>query len=182
MTPLPVGVTQLFNTVTVVDNGATGPDPIPGNNTGTDTTPIVADPVIAVSKTDGGVSTTPGGVVTYTMTYTNTGNQDATGVVLKETVPTNSTFNAAGSDAGWSCVGVNCTLNVAGTVAGGGGTGTRAFAVTVVNPLPASVVQVANTVVSTYPCSTGTCTSPPAPTRLPSWSEQSAVSSSVIRS
>ena len=36
-----------------------------------------------------------GGTVAYTSTYTNAGNQGATGVALTETVPANTTFNAA---------------------------------------------------------------------------------------
>jgi uncharacterized repeat protein (TIGR01451 family) len=165
--PIPAGVTQLDNTVKVADDESNGPDPTPLNNTGTDTTPITADPNVVVTKSDGGVSTTPGGTVAYTITYTNNGNEDATAVVLNETVPTNTTFNAGASDPAWVCVGVNCTLSVPGTVAGGGGTGSVVFAVTVDNPLPAGVTQVSNAVTTSYPCSSGTCTSPPGTDNTP---------------
>ena len=37
--PLPAGVHQIDNTVTIADDGTNGSDPTPANNTGTDTTP-----------------------------------------------------------------------------------------------------------------------------------------------
>ena len=84
----------------------------------------------------------------YTLNYTNTGNQGATGVVLSETVPANTTFNAGASSAGWSCAagspaGTSCTLSVGGLNAGN--SGSRTFAVTVVNPIAAGVSQISNT-------------------------------------
>src|SRR6185436_13166560 len=104
---------------------------------------------------------TPGGTVVYTITYTNNGDEDATNVVLNETVPANSTFNAGASDPLWVCVVNNCTLAVPGTVAGGGGTGFVLFAVTVDSPLPVGVTQISNAVTTTFPCAAGSCTSPP---------------------
>ncbi len=142
--PVAAGVTQLANTVSIADNGQNGPDPTPANNTGTDTTPVLATPDLTVTKSDGDVSTTPGGTVVYTISYSNVGNQGATGVVLTETVPANSTFNAGASAAGWSCVASTCTLNLGGVAAGANGS--VAFAVTVNSPLPAGVHQIANTV------------------------------------
>ena len=41
------------------------------------------------------------GVVTYTLVYGNNGSQDATGVVITETLPANTTFDATDSTAGW---------------------------------------------------------------------------------
>jgi uncharacterized repeat protein (TIGR01451 family) len=91
----------------------------------------------------------PGGSVTYTLTYANTGNRGATGVVITETVPANSTFNSGSSTAGWVCTpnnnaGSTCTLSVGGLAAGGGNQ-TATFAVTAVNPVPAGVTQLSNT-------------------------------------
>ena len=59
---------------------------------------------LSITKTDGSLSTTPGAAIAYTLSYTNGGSQNATGVVLTETVPANATFNAGGSTAGWVCV------------------------------------------------------------------------------
>jgi uncharacterized repeat protein (TIGR01451 family)/fimbrial isopeptide formation D2 family protein len=148
--PLPAGVSQVANTAVIGDDGSNGADPTPSDNTGSDDTPVSATSDLAITKSDGGAITTPGGVVAYTLTYTNTGDQDASGVTITETVPANTAFDAAASTAGWACApntaaGSTCTLSV-GTVAGGG-SGSATFAVTVANPLPAGVSQVANTAV-----------------------------------
>jgi len=82
-----------------------------------------AAPDFSITKSDGGASVAPGGTASYTLTYANAGDQGATGVVLTETVPANTTFNAGASTAGWVCVpnnnaGSTCTLAV-GTLAAG---------------------------------------------------------------
>jgi uncharacterized repeat protein (TIGR01451 family) len=146
--PVPSGVTQISNTASAADDGTNGTDPS-GNNSGSDTTPITAAPDISVTKTDGGISTTPGSTYGYTVTVSNVGNQNAVGVVLTETVPANTTFNAAGSTAGWSCAnnspaGTTCTQSI-GALNGGSASTTRRFAVTVVNPVAAGVSQISNT-------------------------------------
>jgi uncharacterized repeat protein (TIGR01451 family) len=99
-------------------------------------------------KSDGGVSITPGGTVTYALAYANQGNQDATGVVITESVPLNTSFDPGASTPGWACAptigaGSVCTLAIGGLA--GGATGNATFAVTVSNPLPAGVTQIANT-------------------------------------
>jgi uncharacterized repeat protein (TIGR01451 family) len=149
VSPVAAGVTQISNTATIGEDGTNGTDPDTTNNTDTDTTPVNATPDMTISKSDGGTTTTPGGTVAYTLNYANAGNQNATGVVITETVPVNSTFNAGSSSAGWSCsngapAGTTCT-NTIGAVAGGGGSGSRTFAVTVINPIPAGVTQISNT-------------------------------------
>ena len=71
---------------------------------------------MTITKVDDVVgSTLPGATIIYTLTYDNVGDQDATGVVVTETVPDNTTFTTTGSSAGWSCVdgaaaGTTCTL------------------------------------------------------------------------
>ena len=97
-------MTSIANSATIGDDGTGGPDPNPGDNTGSDTTPVNAAPDLTVVKSDGGASVAPGGTVVYTLFYDNNGNQGATGVVLTETVPANTTFNAGASSAGWTCV------------------------------------------------------------------------------
>ena len=147
--PVAAGVTQLANTASIADDGANGTDPTPANNSASDTTPLNATPDLTLTKSDGGASVVPGGTVAYTLGYANAGNQGATGIVLTETVPANSTFNAGASTAGWSCspngnAGSTCTLAV-GALNGGGANGTATFAVTAVNPVAAGVAQLANT-------------------------------------
>ena len=65
-----------------------------------------------------------------------------TNLVLTETLPANTSFNAAASSAGWSCAGATCTLNVGNLVAGA--TRTAIFAVAVDTPLPAGTTQIDN--------------------------------------
>jgi uncharacterized repeat protein (TIGR01451 family) len=147
--PVAAGVAQISNTATIADDGANGPDPNLGNNSGSDTTPLTGAPDLSVTKSDGGASVAPGDTVAYTLTYANTGNRGASGVVLTETVPANTTFNVGASTAGWVCApnnnaGSACTLAV-GTVNGGSGPSTATFAATLVNPVAAGVAQISNT-------------------------------------
>ncbi len=113
----------------------------------TDTAPPVPD--LSITKSDGGVSALPGGSVAYVLTYANSGSIGATGVVLSEIVPANTTFNSGASTAGWVCTpnnsaGSACTLTV-GSLAAGGGSQTATFAVTVADPLPSGVTAINNT-------------------------------------
>jgi uncharacterized repeat protein (TIGR01451 family) len=147
--PVAAGTTQISNTASISDDGANGTDPTPGNNSGSDTTPVTGAPDLSIAKSDGGASTSAGGTVSYTLTYANAGNRGAAGVTLTETVPANTTFNAGASTAGWGCTpnnsaGSTCTLTV-GTLAAGGGNQTATFAVTVDSPLPGGVTQISNT-------------------------------------
>jgi uncharacterized repeat protein (TIGR01451 family) len=147
--PVPAGTTQISNTASIADDGANGIDPTPGNNSSNDTTPVTAAPDFSITKSDSGASVSPGGTVSYTLTYANSGNIGASGVVLTETVPANTTFNAGGSTAGWVCLpnnnaGSTCTLAI-GSLAGGSGPQNATFAATVVNPLPAGTTQISNT-------------------------------------
>jgi uncharacterized repeat protein (TIGR01451 family) len=146
--PMPSGVTQIVNTAVIGDDGTNGSDPTPPNNNSSDNTPVITAPGLILTKSDGGIITTPGGTVAYTLGYTNTGNIGLTGVVITETVPLHTSFNAGASTAGWVCApngaaGSTCTL-VIGSLAAGAGS-SRIFAVTVANPVPAGVIQVANT-------------------------------------
>jgi uncharacterized repeat protein (TIGR01451 family) len=140
-------VTSISNTVTIGDDGVNGAESNTGDNLATDTTPIAgALPVLSLSKTDGGISTTPGSVVVYTLSYTNTGNTGATNVTLKETVPANTKYTGG---SGWTCspnieAGSACTRNV-GTVNGGNASGTATFTVTVASILPAGTSTLTNT-------------------------------------
>ena len=63
--------------------------------------PIDALPALTLVKDDGGVNVDPGSTVVYTLTYTNPGNQDASNVMLEDTVPVGSFFDAGASSAGW---------------------------------------------------------------------------------
>ncbi|MGV6852310.1 MAG: hypothetical protein ACWA5R_09075 [bacterium] len=146
--PAPAGLDQIANSSSIADDGSNGPDTNPANNTDSDTTPLDATPDMTISKEDGGVTAQPGDVVVYTLTYINVGNQDATGVVITDTVPVNTTFNQASSTAGWSCADSApassvCTLNIGAVNSGAGGSVN--FALNIDNPLPAGITDVTNT-------------------------------------
>ena len=146
--PLPGGVTQISNTAGISDDGANGADSDPSNNTSTDTTPVSDQPDLTITKSDGDVSVAPGGTVVYTLGYANTGTLDATGVVISETVPNDSTFNAGSSTGTWSCpdgsgAGTTCDLTIGAFAAGA--SDSADFAVTAVNPVPAGVDTISNT-------------------------------------
>ncbi|MCG8463210.1 MAG: DUF11 domain-containing protein, partial [Holophagales bacterium] len=152
--PLPAGVTEVLNTVSIADDGANGADPTPGDNTSSDTTPVSAAPDLVVTKDDGGATASAGSTITFTLTYGNVGDQGATGVVLSETVPAHTTSAA---NAGWDVApvgsgtpcagqapGTVCVLAVGAVPVGGGGS--ASFAVTVDDPLAAGVSEVQNAV------------------------------------
>jgi uncharacterized repeat protein (TIGR01451 family) len=100
---LPVEVKAITNTATLSDDGSNGADLTPENNTGNDIDGLAGGVDLQLGKDDGHTSVAPGGVVTYTLTYTNAGRQGASGVTISDTVPASTTFHGGGSSAGWSC-------------------------------------------------------------------------------
>jgi len=86
----------------------------------------------------------PGDTILYTLSYGNSGNQDATGATITTQVPANTTF--VGPTDLWSCAagagaGTTCTYAI-GTLAGGVPAGQVQFKVKVNGTLPANVTQV----------------------------------------
>ena len=97
------GGSTITNNATAATTGAT--DPVPGNNTGTATTAVIAQADLSITKTDGADSEIPGTSVTYTITVSNSGPSDANGVTVADTFPgilTGVTFTsvAAGGATG----------------------------------------------------------------------------------
>jgi uncharacterized repeat protein (TIGR01451 family) len=111
---------------------------------------LAAAPDLQVAITDGLDSARPDDQLAYTIAFTNTGEQSASGVVLTETVPAMTTFNSGQSTAGSGCSGAtsgsSCRYS-AGVVSGFGG-GQIVFAVDVVWywPFPEPFVMLHNTV------------------------------------
>lgn len=86
---------DLVNTASVaVPLGYT--DTNPGNNSATDTDALQFSD-LTITKTDNVTEYSPGGVVNYTITVTNTGSVDLTGVTLSDPKPTQV------SEWRWSC-------------------------------------------------------------------------------
>ncbi|CAN5503346.1 hypothetical protein BH10CHL1_BH10CHL1_21010 [soil metagenome] len=147
--PVPSGVIQISNSASIDDGDINGADPTPGNNSGSDTTPVTATPDLSIAKRDNGVAAIPGGTIIYTLNYTNTGNQEAVNLEIADTVPANTTFQPNGSSVGWTCTlngnaGGVCKRTLA-SLNGGGAFGSSTFAVTIANSVPAAVTQIANT-------------------------------------
>ncbi len=146
--PLPAGVNEVVNAARISDDGARGADRTSSDNDASDSTLVEAAPDLQVSKDTGGASPVPGRPLGYRLEYRNVGNQGATGVVITETVPANTTFSATGSTSGWSCAdgapaGSTCRLDVGSLPAGAGGIAT--FTVVVSNPLPPGATGIVNT-------------------------------------
>jgi len=82
--------TVITNTGWTIDTNEslpqTGPDA---------TTTVTSAPVLTISKTDAPDPVTAGGNITYTIAYSNTGNENATGVAITDAVPANTTFVSA---------------------------------------------------------------------------------------
>ena len=140
--PLPSGVTQIENTAVIGDDGASGGDPTPGNNEDDDTTPVDAAPDLVITKDDHLNQVAPGAVLTYTLTISNVGTQDATGVLVQDILPIGLSFIEASDggifdDPSRTVTWVSFDLPVGGIV-------TRTVTVQVDNPLPDGVTEFVN--------------------------------------
>ncbi|MBW8874591.1 MAG: ExeM/NucH family extracellular endonuclease [Acidobacteria bacterium] len=101
---------SLSNTATV-SNGMTS-DSNAANNSATDTDTLTPQADLAITKTDGVTTATPGGSVTYTITASNAGPSNAPGSTVADTFPTSLTCT-------WTCVGAGggtCTASGSGNV------------------------------------------------------------------
>src|SRR5207244_6855171 len=87
--------TLLSNSATV---SATEPDPVTTNNTASATTTVQNRADLSLAKSDGVTTVAAGTSTTYTITLTNNGPAtEPAGVVIKDTIPANTT--ASTSDA-----------------------------------------------------------------------------------
>jgi len=157
--PLPAGVTQISCQGKVVTSslptGVLTDDPGPPGPTDPTVIPVVSAPVISALKTvalvvdvNANGQVNPGDTLQYTVVITNTGNQNAAGAVFTNLAPLNTQLVVGsvtttqgsvttGNTGGDTSVAVNI-----GTIAGGGGTVTVTYRVTVNNPLPPGVTQI----------------------------------------
>jgi len=157
--PLPAGITQLSNQFIGSSNElplVVSNDPTTAAANDPTVITLAAQPNLIADKTDvlfvdadasGGYS--PGDTVEYQVTITNTGNVGASNVTFTDLPDPNTTL-VAGSvttsqgmiisgNAGTPPVQINL-----GTIAGGGGSATLNFRVTIANPLPIGIVRISN--------------------------------------
>jgi uncharacterized repeat protein (TIGR01451 family) len=100
---------SLTNTATVASSIT---DPNPANNSATDTDTLAPEADLAITKTDGVTTATPGGNVTYTITASNAGPSNAPGSTIADTFPAALTCT-------WTCVGAGggtCTASGSGNI------------------------------------------------------------------
>lgn len=92
--PVSSAIGPITSTVTV-DPANTIPENEESNNTYTTTTDVLTGVDLTVSKTDSPDPVARNGELTYTITVTNNGTQDATGIVVRDVLPTGSVFRSA---------------------------------------------------------------------------------------
>ncbi len=85
----PVGTTVIVNTATLSSDGTL---PVDSNPV---TTEVSAAPVLGLLKTVDRATAAPGELLTWTIAYRNTGNAEATGVILTDVLPARTTFVSA---------------------------------------------------------------------------------------
>ncbi len=140
--------TSLSGTVSGERTGAGSVD----SYSATDTSTFMVTGIdLLINKSTLSSALLPGDTVIYEIDYANDGNATATDVVITETVPTDSTYNATDSTAGWSCAdgavaGTVCEYAV-GTMTPAS-TGTILFAVDVltVEDIDRNTTDIENTV------------------------------------
>jgi uncharacterized repeat protein (TIGR01451 family) len=108
----PAATGTLANTAAVQAPAAV-PDPVPGNNSATDTDTLTPQADLAITKTDGQTTAVPGGSVTYTITVTNNGPSNAAGITVADPFP------ASLSGVTWTCTasaGSHCATGGTGQI------------------------------------------------------------------
>ena len=141
--PQPQGTTSLTDSATIADDGTNGADPTPTDNSASKTIPVSTAPELSLVVTAESIIQ-PGGVIHNILQYANNGYQAATGVVINETLPANTTFDSADSTSGWQLVSGAQYQFTVGQVAVGAKS-SIVFAVTVATSLPQGVTSISNT-------------------------------------
>ncbi len=126
--------TQITN-VAAIDSNETAPQSAQAQ------TLVTSAPVLTITKAGTPDPVQAGGQIVYTIDYQNTGNADATGVVITDTVPGNTSFVAA-SGGGIYNAGTNTVTWTIGTLAAGS-SGSASLTVQVASPL-ANGTQITN--------------------------------------
>ena len=117
---------SLSNTATVTPP-TTVTDPVPGNDSETDTDTLTPLADLSIAKSDSAASATPGTNTTYTITVANNGPSTVTGAMVRDVLPAGTTFVSATNGATYDA-GTNTVTFIAGSLAP---VGTAGFQLTV---------------------------------------------------
>ncbi len=110
---------SITNTVTVTGNVF---DPNLSNNTSTVTTQVGQSVDLALVKTASPNPVKAGQQLTYTLTATNDGPSNATGVTIVDTLPANTSYSSASDQSSATITGQTLTLNVGNLAVGASST------------------------------------------------------------
>jgi uncharacterized repeat protein (TIGR01451 family) len=138
---VPATFEEITNEVKVADDGTNG---FTGTVSDTDVDDVEAAPKLEISKTDDDDGVEPGDTITYTIAISNTGNQDATGVVVTDTLPLSTTYE--GGTAGWAQVGLTRAYTSGVGALGAGETETLTLTLRLTDTLLAGVEAITNAV------------------------------------
>jgi uncharacterized repeat protein (TIGR01451 family) len=117
---IPDGLTSLDNTATVADSAScTGGTPPAGCTSNTVTVSVEGKASLALTSSASPTSATPGTVVEYTLTVSNTGTAEATSVVVADALPAYTAFKSITSGTGTYDSGANKVRFTVGTLAAG---------------------------------------------------------------
>jgi uncharacterized repeat protein (TIGR01451 family) len=104
---------SVTNTATITAPAGTT-DNVGGNNSASDTDTVTPVADLAITKSDGVTSVTAGTSTTYTITVTNNGPSTVpAGVVVKDTIPANTTPSESEADCSISAGVLTCTTTAA---------------------------------------------------------------------
>jgi uncharacterized repeat protein (TIGR01451 family) len=142
------GIDDITSRVTIADDGANGADLTPADNAAADVDLVTAAPDLGVTLTDGVTSAVPGMTLSYTLSFHNSGDQDARGVVLTQAVPAGATFVPAESSPDWVETGPGSRIFALPIGALASGSGGAAVFTILVDERPAAGIDEINAVVS----------------------------------
>ena len=117
---------SITNTVTVTGNQS---DPNLSNNTSTVTTQVIQSADLALVKTASPNPVKAGQQLTYTLTATNNGPSNATGVSIVDTLPASTAYYSASGQSSATIVDQTLTLNIGNLAVGASSTITVVVAV-----------------------------------------------------